>query len=96
MNSDVLQTFSDVIRYFQMISGSEINISVLKLLSFETSAIALRVSILEKLVSEKRFGIGFGKFGLEKKSWLRFRKKVTVSENLVSKKVSVLVSVHLV
>ena len=50
-------------------------------------------SVSENLVSEKSLGFGFGEFGLKKKSWFRFpriwsRKKVSVSENLVSKKKS--------
>ena len=50
----------------------EIDILVSKLLSFETFANFLKVSVSvsENLVSEK--SLGFGKFGLEKKS--RFRK----------------------
>ena len=58
--------------------GPEIDISVSKLLGFETFAKSLRVSVLENLVSEKksqfRFrktlvsekSLGFGKFGLGK------------------------------
>ena len=57
-----------------MISGSEINISVLKLLSFETLAIALRVSILEKLVSKIKARYRFWKI------WSRKKVLVTVSE----------------
>ena len=51
---------------------AEIDILVSKLLSFETFANFLKVSVSvsENLVSEK--SLGFGKFGLEKKS--RFRK----------------------
>ena len=63
----------------------EIDISVSKLLGFETFAKSLRVSVSEKksrfrknLVSEKSLGFGFGKFG--------FRKKVLLSKNLVSEK----------
>ena len=52
----------------------EIDISVSKLLGFETFAKFLRVSVSETLVSEK--SINFGKI------WSR--KKVSVSENLVS------------
>ena len=51
-------------------SLSEIDISVSKLLGFETFAKSLRVSVSENLVSEK-------------KSRFRFRKNL-VSENLVS------------
>ena len=58
---------------------SEIDISVSKLLGFETFAKYLRVSISENLVLEKSLGFGkfgfkkslgfgFGKFGLGKKS----------------------------
>ena len=50
---------------------TEIDISVSKLLSFETFAKSLRVSVSvsENLASEKSLGFGF-----EKKSWSRFRK----------------------
>ena len=60
--------------------GPEIDISVSKLLGFETFANFFRVSVsvLENLVSEKSLGFGFGKFGLGKKV------SVSVSENLVS------------
>ena len=46
----------------------EIDISVSKLLGFETFAKSLRVSVSvsENLVSEKSLGLGFGKFGLGK------------------------------
>ena len=61
-----------------MALGPEIDISVSKLLSFETVAKSLRVSVSvsENLVSEKSLGFGFEKI------WSR--KKVSVSENLVS------------
>merc|ERR1712116_92828 len=62
--------------------GAEIDISVSKLLGFETFANFLRVSVSENLVSEKSLGIGFGKFGIGKKV------SVSVSENLVSEKKS--------
>ena len=59
---------------------AEIDISVSKLLGFETFAKSLRVSVSENLVlkkksqfrfrknlvSEKSLGLGFGKFGLGK------------------------------
>ena len=63
-------------------SDAESDISVSTLLGFETFAIFLwvPVSVLENLVSEKRFGIGFLKFGLRKKG------SVSVSQNLVSVK----------
>ena len=32
------------------------------------------LSVLENLFSKKSLGIGFGKFGLEKKSWFWFQK----------------------
>ena len=57
---------------------AEIDISVSKLLGFETFAKSLRVSVSENLVSEKSLGFGFEKI------WSR--KKVSVSENLVSEK----------
>ena len=46
--------------------GAEIDISVSKLLGFETFANFLRVSVSvsENMVSEKSLGIGFGKFGI--------------------------------
>ena len=72
---------------------SEIDISVSKLLGFETFANFLRVSVSENLVTGKKsLSFGFVKFGLEKKSlgfgYRKFglRKKVSVSENLVSEK----------
>ena len=59
-----------------MALGPEIDISVSKLLSFETVSKSLRVSVSvsENLVSEKKvsvsvskkFGLGFGKFDLRK------------------------------
>ena len=60
--------------------GPEIDFSVSKLLGFETFANFLRVSVSvsENLVLERGLSFGFGKFGLEK--------KVSVSENLVTKK----------
>ena len=45
---------------------SEIDISVSKLLGFETFANFDKVSVSENLVSEKSLGFGFGKFGLRK------------------------------
>ena len=73
-------------RFRQKGGRPEIDISVSKLLGFETFAIFLRVSVSvsENLVSEKKFrfrfrkiwprkkSLGFGKVGLGKKS--RFRK----------------------
>ena len=70
-------------------SSSEIDISVSKLLGFETFAKSLRVSVSENLVSEKKsrfrfrknlvseksLDLGFGKFGLRKKV------SVSVSKN---------------
>ena len=55
-------------------SDAESDISVSTLLGFETFAIFLwvPVSVLENLVSEKRFGIGFLKFGLRKTVQYRF------------------------
>ena len=49
--------------------GAEIDISVSKLLGFKIFANFLRVSVsvLENLVSEKKFRFGFEKFGLKKK-----------------------------
>ena len=72
--------------------SAEIDISVSKLLGFETFVKSLKVSVSENLVSEKksrfrfrknlvsekRLGFGFGKFS--------FGKKVLVSKNLVSEK----------
>ena len=65
-----------------MALGPEIDISVSKLLSFETVAKSLRVSVSvsENLVSEKSLGFGF------KKIWSRKKVSVSVSENLVSEK----------
>ena len=64
-----------------MVLLPEIDISVSKLLGFETFANFLRDSVSEALVLEKsiRFGLkkkslGFGKFGLGKKSRFWFRK----------------------
>ena len=57
---------------------TEIDISVLKLLGFETFAKSLRVSVSENLVSEKSLGFGFEKI------WSRKKVSVSVSENLVS------------
>ena len=71
-----------------MVLLPEIDISVSKLLGFETFANFLRV--LENLVSEKSLGFVFGKISYGKKSpgfekiWSP--KKVSVSENLVSEK----------
>ena len=61
---------------------SEIDISVSKLLGFETFAKSLRVSVSvsENLVSEKSLGFGFEKI------WSRKKVSVSVSENLVSEK----------
>ena len=76
-------------------SDAESDISVSTLLGFETFAIFLwvPVSVLENLVSEKRFGIGFLKFGLRKtvryrfpKIWSQKKGSVSVSQNLVSVK----------
>ena len=50
---------------------AEVDISVSKLLGFDTFANLLRVSALENLLLEKSIGFGFGKFGLEKNSWFR-------------------------
>ena len=61
-------------------SRSEIDISVSKLLGFETFAKSLRVSVSENLVSEKSLGFGFEKI------WSRKKVSVSVSENLVSEK----------
>ena len=60
----------------------EIDISVSKLLGFETFAKSLRVSVSvsENLVSEKSLGFGFEKI------WSRKKVSVSVSENLVSEK----------
>ena len=70
-----------------IVFAAEIDISVSKLLGFETFANFLKVSVSvsENLVSEKNLGFGFGKFGFQKspgfglrkfglgkKSWLRF------------------------
>merc|ERR1712116_82362 len=60
--------------------GAEIDISVSKLLGFETFANFLRVSVSKNLVSEKSLGFGFRKFVIGKKV------SVSVSENLVSEK----------
>ena len=71
--------------------GPEIDISVSKLLGFETFAKSLRVSVSENLVSEKKsrfrfrknlvsekgLGFGFGKFGIVKKV------SVSVSVNIL-------------
>ena len=71
------------------LSPAKIDISVLKLLGFETFANFLRVSVSENLVSEKKswyrfrkiwyqkksLGIGFGKFDIEKKTRYRFWSK---------------------
>ena len=65
-------------------SGTEIDISVSKLLGFETFAnfVRVSVSVSENLVSEKSPGFGFG---LE--TFANFwRVSVSVSENLVLKK----------
>jgi len=78
-----------------VLKTSEIDISVSKLLGFETFAKSLRVSVSENLVSEKKsrfrfrknlvseksFGFSFGKFGFGKKS-LGFG----FEQNLVSEK----------
>ena len=61
-----------------MALGPEIDISVSKLLSFETFAKSLRVSVSENLVLEK--SLGFGKI------WSRKKVSVSVSENLGSEK----------
>ena len=72
---------------------AEIDISVSKLLSFETFANFLRVSVLENSVSEKKsryrfrkiwyrkksLGIGFGKFGIGKKVSVSVSVKFLVS-----------------
>ena len=68
---------------------TEIDISVSKLLGFETFANFLRVLVSKNFVPEKSLGFGFGKLGLEKKSrflkiWSRKKVSVSVSENLVS------------
>ena len=57
---------------------AEIDISVSKLLGFETFAKSLRVSVSENLVSEKSLGF--------EKIWSQKRVSVSVSENLVSEK----------
>ena len=66
----------------------EIDISVSKLLGFETFAKYLRVSVSEKksrfrfqknLVSEKSLGFGFGKFGIVKKVSVSVSVKILVS-----------------
>ena len=57
---------------------TEIDISVSKLLGFETFANFLRVSVSENSVSEKKSRFRF------REIWSR--KKVSVSENLVSEK----------
>ena len=61
---------------------AEIDISVSKLLGFETFAKSLRVSVSvsENLVSEKSLGFGFDKI------WSRKKVSVSFSENLVSEK----------
>ena len=86
-----------------MALGPEIDIPVSKLLSFETVAKSLRVSVSENLVSEKRVLVSVSKkFGLGKKS--RFR-KIWSQKNSIGfgfgkicsrKKVSVSVSEKLV
>ena len=73
---------------------TEIDISVSKLLGFETFANFLRVSVSvsENLVSEKSLSFGFGKFGIGKKSRYRFRKIWYRKKVLVSVSVKILVS----
>ena len=62
-------------------SRAEIDISVSKLLGFETFANVLRVSVSvsENLVSEKSLGFGFGKFGIVKKVLVSVSVKILVS-----------------
>ena len=62
-------------RLEMMSLGTEIDISVLKLLGFETFAKSLRVSVSENLVWGKKVSVSVSKkFGLGKKSRSRFRK----------------------
>ena len=74
-------------RFRQKGGRPEIDISVSKLLGFETFANFLRVSVSvsENLVLEKSLGFDFRKLGLGK---FGLGKKVSVSENLVSEKKS--------
>ena len=65
---------------------AECDISVSKLLGFETFLIILMVSVSIFFGIEKSIGIGFENFWYQKKYRYRFRK------NLVSKKVLVSVS----
>ena len=58
--------------------SSEIDISVSKLLGFETFAKSLRVSVSENLVSEKKSQFWF------RKNWSGKKVSVSVSENRVS------------
>ena len=75
-----------------MLLQPEIDISVSKLLGFETFAKSLRVSVSENLVSDKKSRFRFRKNLVSEKS-LGFRKfgfgkkvSVSVSKNLVSEK----------
>ena len=58
---------------------TEIDISVLKLLGFETFAKSLRVSVSENLVSEKSLGFGFEKIWSRKKVSVSVSVKILVS-----------------
>ena len=63
---------------------AEIDISVSKLLGFETFAISLRVSVSvsENLVSGKKSRFWFGKFGLGKKVSVSVSKKFGLGKSL--------------
>ena len=99
MFSDELRRSTDVLRCYQ-IFPNDLRIRDYHF-SFETSQFRDFSHCFEgfdfgEIGLGKKVRYRFWKIWSRKKSWLRFRKKVTVSENLVSKKVSVLVSVHLV
>ena len=89
-----LEYISDLytIKICQMYPPTEFDISVSKLLGFETFLFFLMVSVSvsENFGIEKSIGIGFGKIWYRKKYRYRFRKI------LVSKKVSVLKNLILV
>ena len=83
---DCIGLYWAVLGYTGLYWAAEIDISVSKLLGFETFANFLRDSVSEALVLEKSIRFGLKKKSRFRKIWSRKKVSVLVLENVVSEK----------